>query len=152
MSPSHRGVQVSPQADGGADSKAMTVTPEISYFYRDMNWRIRRTGLCPSSAAMASQNGGGRGADDDDDEEEEEFRIQQINDFTQEELKSELSAFEDTHELAWSAVCAGVHGGPLDYPKVATAAVVNVVEKWDLCYKVCALFCLYSVKIHVFCT
>ncbi len=52
----------------------------------------------------------------------EEFEMVQINDFTSEEIKSELSDYHESspRSLAAVDVCPARHGGPLDYPKVAS--------------------------------
>ena len=53
-----------------------------------------------------------------EDKDEDSFDLTQVNDFTQEELKAEMSLYEERGELKAEQVCAAYHGGPLDYPKV----------------------------------
>ena len=73
-------------------------------------------------------------ADETASDNEEEFEIVSINDFTSEEIKAESQHYDDTGSLPSVPVCPGYHGGPLDYPKLATATAAKVTEKWDICF------------------
>ncbi len=74
---------------------------------------------------------GGGGSDDG-------FLVSHINDFTAEEVKAEAHAFEESGRttLPVTRVCPSAHGGPLDYPKVATTACARVGQIIRMLYYV----------------
>jgi hypothetical protein len=68
----------------------------------------------------------------DKDAEDDGFLFSHINDFTSEQVKAEAKAFEDSEKtnLPVTRVCPALHGGPLDYPKVATTACAMVTREF----------------------
>ena len=65
----------------------------------------------------------------------EDFRLNMINDFSQETLKSEKQHYDDKKVIPVKNVCSSYHGGPLDYPKAVSKAIGDVLGKWTICFE-----------------
>ena len=77
--------------------------------------------------------------------EEDSFEIVHINDFASEEIKAESAKIDAskkrdddcTKEIESVPICPSLHGGPLDYPKVAPNHFFDVIHgrsRWGLEY------------------
>ena len=66
-------------------------------------------------------------------EQDSDFKIVQINDFTQDCVRKEKVDLEECDLLGVMGLCPSRHGGLLDYPKIVTESAGLVAEKWELC-------------------
>ena len=63
------------------------------------------------------------------------FNMVHLIEFTGNQIKLQNTKFEADHIIDVMKICPAYHGGPLDYPKVTTYCVGQVIIKWDLCYE-----------------
>ena len=65
----------------------------------------------------------------------ESFKVNMINDFSQETLKAEKANYDEKKVIPTKGLCPAYHGGPLDYPKATSQALGDIVHKWGLCFE-----------------
>jgi len=70
---------------------------------------------------------------DETDQIIDDFKIVQINDFTQDSVRKEKVDLEECDLLGVMGLCPSRHGGLLDYPKIVTESAGLVAEKWEIC-------------------
>ena len=65
----------------------------------------------------------------------EPFKVNLINDFSQDSLKAEKTHYDEKKVIPVKGVCSSYHGGPLDYPKGVSKAIGDIISKWGLCFE-----------------
>ena len=74
-----------------------------------------------------------------------EFKVNEINDFTTNALKDEEENYNEKKKIPTSKICPAYHGGPLDYPKISSKSIADIVAKWEICF----LTVEKAIEIHL---
>ena len=65
----------------------------------------------------------------------EPFKVNLINDFSQDSLKAEKTHYDEKKVIPVKGVCSSYHGGPLDYPKGVSKGIGDIISKWGICFE-----------------